>query len=130
MQSQVNRKHVKIIRRMPLSMGRGGIRKYTTTNGLHLTMDKEYLTVMDSSTTGCGPGCSDYYREDVYWTVRISDSGEDEHSAPWSVGSQASENVSHGCINQSPSDAIWFWNFSNRGGIVKVTGPHRHLAPP
>jgi lipoprotein-anchoring transpeptidase ErfK/SrfK len=127
--SQVIKKNGKIIRRMPLSMGRGGIRKYTTTNGLHLTMDKEYLTVMDSSTTGCGPGCSDYYREDVYWTVRISDSGEYEHSAPWSVGSQGSENVSHGCINLSPSDAIWFWNFSYRGDIVKVTGTDRELEP-
>src|SRR5262249_42280499 len=95
----------------------------------HLAMDKQYLTVMDSSTTGCGPGCPDYYREDVYWTVRISDSGEYEHSAPWSVGDQGYTNVSHGCINLSPSDAIWFYHFSNRGDIIKVTGTDRELEP-
>ncbi|MCW2887025.1 MAG: ErfK/YbiS/YcfS/YnhG family protein [Streptosporangiaceae bacterium] len=127
--SQVIRKNGKIIRRMPLSMGRGGLRKYTTTNGIHLAMDKEYLTVMDSSTTGCGPGCPDYYREDVYWTVRISDSGEYEHSAPWSVGDQGYSNVSHGCINLSPDNAIWFFHFSQRGDIIKVTGTPRELEP-
>jgi hypothetical protein len=125
----VIKKNGKVIKEMPLSMGKGGIRKYTTTNGLHLTMGREYLTVMDSSTTGCGPGCADYYREDVYWTVRISDSGEYEHSAPWSVGSQGSENVSHGCINLSPANAIWFYNFSYRGDIVQVTGTDRELEP-
>jgi lipoprotein-anchoring transpeptidase ErfK/SrfK len=126
---QVIKKNGKVIREMPLSMGKGGERKYTTTNGLHLTMGREYLTVMDSSTTGCGQGCPDYYREDVYWTVRISDSGEYEHSAPWSVGSQGSENVSHGCINLSPANAIWFYNFSYRGDIVQVTGTNRELEP-
>ncbi|MGI8334083.1 Ig-like domain-containing protein [Actinomadura scrupuli] len=126
---QVIKKNGKVIKEMPLSMGKGGIRKYTTTNGLHLTMGKEYLTVMDSTTTGCGPGCPDYYREDVYWTVRISDSGEYEHSAPWSVGSQGSENVSHGCINLSPANAIWFYHFSYRGDIVQVTGTDRELEP-
>jgi lipoprotein-anchoring transpeptidase ErfK/SrfK len=126
---QVIKKNGEVVKEMPLSMGRGGIRKYTTTNGLHLTMGKEYLTVMDSTTTGCGPGCPDYYREDVYWTVRISDSGEYEHSAPWSVGSQGSENVSHGCINLSPANAIWFYHFSYRGDIVRVTGTNRELEP-
>lgn len=119
----------KVIRVLPISMGRGGQRKYTTTNGVHLTMDKEYMTVMDSSTTGCGPGCPDYYHENVYWTVRISDSGEYEHAAPWSVGDQGSANVSHGCINLSTSNAIWFYRFSNRGDIVKVTGTSRELEP-
>jgi lipoprotein-anchoring transpeptidase ErfK/SrfK len=115
------------VRDIPISMGRGGLEKYTTTNGIHLAMEKSYLTVMDSSTTGCGPGCPDYYREDVYWTVRISDSGEFVHSAPWSVGSQGYDNVSHGCINASPSNAIWFYHFTNRGDVIRVTGTNRHL---
>lgn len=123
------RKNGKVIRVLPISMGRGGLRKYTTTSGIHLTMDKSYMTVMDSSTTGCGPGCPDYYRENVYWTVRISDTGEFEHSAPWSIGDQGHDNVSHGCINLSPSNAIWFYRFTNRGDIVKVTGTSRTLAP-
>jgi lipoprotein-anchoring transpeptidase ErfK/SrfK len=126
---QTIRKNGKVIKTMPVSMGRGGVRKYTTTSGIHLTMDKEYSTVMDSTTTGCGPGCADYYRETVYWTVRISDSGEFEHSAPWSVGDQGVDNVSHGCINLSPKNAIWFFHFSNRGDIVQVKGTSRVLEP-
>ena len=51
------------------------------------------------------------------------------HSAPWSVGSQGSENVSHGCINVSPSNAKWFYNLSQRGDPITVTGSDRELEP-
>ncbi|RAY13129.1 hypothetical protein DPM19_21805 [Actinomadura craniellae] len=119
----------KRLRTFKISMGKGGIRKYTTTNGNHLTMEKAYHVVMDSATVGCPPGCPDYYREDVYWTVRISNSGEYTHSAPWSLGSQGSSNVSHGCVNMSPADAKWFYHFSQRGDPYKVTGTSRELEP-
>lgn len=116
-------------RTIPTSMGRGGSRMYTTTNGVHLSMDKEDPTVMTSDWMGCGSGCAGYYSLTVYKAVRISDSGEYVHSAPWSVGSQGSENVSHGCINVSPSNAKWFYNLSYRGDPVKVTGSNRELEP-
>jgi lipoprotein-anchoring transpeptidase ErfK/SrfK len=116
-------------RTIPTSMGRGGVRKYTTTNGIHLTMDKEDPTVMSSDWEGCGPGCPGYYSLTVYKSVRISDSGEYVHSAPWSVGSQGHTNVSHGCINISPSNAKWFYNLAQRGDPVKVTGSNRELEP-
>jgi lipoprotein-anchoring transpeptidase ErfK/SrfK len=122
-------KNGKTVRTIPISMGRGGIRKYTTTNGNHLTMDKAQAVLMDSSTVGCGPGCPGYYREMVYWAVRISNSGEYAHSAPWSVGSQGNSNVSHGCVNMSPSNATWFYNFSQRGDPYKITGSDRELEP-
>jgi lipoprotein-anchoring transpeptidase ErfK/SrfK len=116
-------------RTIPTSMGRGGVRKYTTTNGVHLAMGKEDPTVMTSEWDGCGPGCAGYYSLTVYKSVRISDSGEYVHSAPWSVGSQGSENVSHGCINISPSNAKWFYNLSQRGDPITVTGSSRELEP-
>lgn len=116
-------------RTIPTSMGRGGVRKYTTTNGVHLTMDKEDPTVMSSDWEGCGPGCPGYYSLTVYKSVRISDSGEYVHSAPWSVGSQGHTNVSHGCINISPSNAKWFYRLAQRGDPVKVTGSNRELEP-
>jgi len=119
----------RLVRTMPISMGRGGIEKYTTTNGVHLTMEKGNPVIMDSSTVGCGPGCPDYYRQTVYYAVRISNSGEYVHSAPWSVGSQGRENVSHGCINASPKDARWFYHFVYRGDPVTVTGSSRELKP-
>jgi hypothetical protein len=54
--------------------------------------------------------------------VRISNTGEFVHAAPWSVDSQGSANVSHGCVNLSVTDATWFYNFSQRGDIVQVVG--------
>lgn len=123
------RKNGRKVRTIPVSMGMGGAEKYTTTNGNHLTMEKASPVIMDSSTVGCGPGCAGYYRQTVYSAVRISDSGEYVHSAPWSVGSQGNSNVSHGCVNVSPSDASWFYDFSYRGDPFKVTGTSRELEP-
>lgn len=125
----VVKKNGRTVRTIPISMGKGGVRKYTTTNGNHLTMDKGQRVLMDSSTVGCPPGCPDYYRQDVYWAVRISNSGEYAHSAPWSVGSQGKRNVSHGCVNMSPEDATWFYRFSQRGDPYKIVGSDRELEP-
>jgi hypothetical protein len=54
--------------------------------------------------------------------VRISDSGEFVHGAPWSVAQQGRENVSHGCINLSTEDARWFYEFSRPGDVVEIRG--------
>ncbi|MBA9006796.1 L,D-transpeptidase [Thermomonospora cellulosilytica] len=115
------------VRRIPVSMGKATKRAYTTTSGVHLTMEKAYHVVMDSATVGIPKGHPEYYRLDVYYAVRISDSGEFTHSAPWSVASQGNENVSHGCVNMSPRNARWFYRFSRRGDIYKITGTDREL---
>lgn len=117
------------VRRMPISMGKGGRPAYTTTSGVHLTMEKAHHVVMDSASVGCPPGCPDHYRHDVYYAVRISDSGEYEHSAPWSVGDQGHRNVSHGCINMSPRNARWFYRHTLPGDVVEVVGTRRRLSP-
>lgn len=119
----------KKVRTIPTSMGKGGVRKYTTTNGVHLTMAKEDPTVMTSEWMGVSPGSPGGYSLTVYKSVRISESGEYVHSAPWSVGSQGEENVSHGCINISPSNAKWFYGMAQRGDVVTVTGSDRELEP-
>ena len=46
----------------------------------------------------------------MFWATRISSSGEFVHAAPWSVGSQGYENVSHGCVNVSTDWAKWFYD--------------------
>jgi lipoprotein-anchoring transpeptidase ErfK/SrfK len=125
----VVRKNGRVVRKMPISMGKGGVRKYTTTNGMHLTMDKGNPVTMTSAWEGIGPGSAGYYSLSVNNAVRISDSGEYVHSAPWSVGSQGNSNVSHGCINTSPSHARWFYEFSQRGDPFEVTGSSRELEP-
>ncbi|GAB3665134.1 Ig-like domain-containing protein [Actinocorallia lasiicapitis] len=117
----------KKVRTIPVSMGMGGSRKYTTTSGNHLNMEKEYMTVMTSP--GIGPGSAGYYSQNVYWTVRISDSGEYLHAAPWSTGSQGYSNVSHGCVNMSTSNARWYNQNAHRGDPVIITGTSRALEP-
>jgi hypothetical protein len=37
--------------------------------------------------------------------------------------------VSHGCVNLSPEDGQWFYNFSLIGDVVKVVGTPKQLAP-
>ena len=117
----------KVIRRMPMSAGQGGVWKYYTTSGVHLAMSREPVTVMTSP--GIGPGSAGYYQLTVYNTVRISNSGEYIHSAPWSVGSQGYSNVSHGCVNVSPDNAKWFIDNTLIGDPIIITGSPRPLEP-
>lgn len=111
-------------RTVPVSLGKPG---HDTTSGVHIALEKNSHMVMDSSTTGCGDGCPGSYRTPTDWNVRITYSGEFVHSAPWSTGSQGSANVSHGCVNASPSNAKWFYERTMRGDIVEVTGTTRDL---
>ncbi|MEV4527503.1 Ig-like domain-containing protein [Streptosporangium sp. NPDC049304] len=117
----------KVVREMPMSAGQGGDWKYHTTSGVHLAMSRENVTVMTSP--GIGPGSAGYYQLTVYDTVRISNSGEYIHSAPWSVGSQGNSNVSHGCVNVSPSNAKWFLDNTLIGDPIIITGSPRVLEP-
>jgi lipoprotein-anchoring transpeptidase ErfK/SrfK len=103
----------------------GGRPKYPTMDGIHLVLDKEPVVHMVSSTVGIPVNSPDGYDEYVYDDVHISMSGEYVHAAPWSVSAQGVTNVSHGCINVSPSDAKTFYDFSNVGDIVEVTGSSR-----
>ncbi|MEO3871458.1 Ig-like domain-containing protein [Nonomuraea sp. B12E4] len=121
------RRDGKQIREMPMSAGQGGAWKYHTTSGIHLAMSRESATLMTSP--GIGPGQAGYYSLMVYNTVRISNSGEYVHSAPWSVGSQGNSNVSHGCVNISPSNAIWFLKNTLIGDPIILTGGPRKLEP-
>ena len=105
------------VRVMKTSLGRPG---YDTHGGVHLVLEKQASIVMDSATTGHAVGDKDYYKETVLWTVRISYSGTFVHSAPWSVQDQGLRNVSHGCINLSPTDAEWFFGQALRGDIVEI----------
>jgi lipoprotein-anchoring transpeptidase ErfK/SrfK len=115
----------KIVQKMAISAGRGTTREFTTTNGVHLTMERGNPVIMISP--GKKKGDPGYYKEVVNNAVRISNSGEYVHSAPWSVGSQGRANVSHGCINARPDQAKWFYDNYHRGDVVKITGTSREL---
>ena len=75
--------------------------------------------VMDSSTYGVPVNSANGYKTNVDLAVRIDNSGNFVHSAPWSVDDQGVRNVSHGCINISPANAKWFYdNFGSGDPIV------------
>ena len=106
-----------LVRTLKISAGR---LKYPTQGGVYIALEKDPMVVMDSQTVGIPRNSPDGYYEKVYWDVRLSYGGTFVHAAPWSVQSQGVDNVSHGCINVSPADAQWFYNFARRGDVVKV----------
>ncbi|MEU6753382.1 Ig-like domain-containing protein [Spirillospora sp. NPDC046719] len=110
----------RVVRTMKVSLGKPGHDSYS---GTMIAQEKAAHIIMDSATTG-DPG---EYRIPTSWNVRLTYSGTFVHAAPWSTGSQGVSDVSHGCVNASPADAKWFYNFTNRGDIVKVTGTSRQL---
>ncbi|MGO9872883.1 MAG: Ig-like domain-containing protein [Acidimicrobiia bacterium] len=103
----------------------GGTLADPTMDGVHIVLDRSSVVRMVSSTNGIPVNSADGYDELVYDDVRISDSGEYVHSAPWSVSSQGNANVSHGCINLSPANAAAFFAFSQFGDVIVVTGSPR-----
>ncbi|MFC4534905.1 L,D-transpeptidase [Sphaerisporangium dianthi] len=123
--TMIVRKDGKIVQRMAISAGKATTREYTTTNGVHLTMERGNPVTMISP--GKKKGDPGYYKEIVNHAVRISNSGEYVHSAPWSVGSQGRANVSHGCVNARPDQARWFYENFHRGDVVKIAGTNRAL---
>ena len=61
---------------------------------------------MDAATVGISEDDPEYYNiSDVEYAQRVTYSGEFLHAAPWSVGSQGSANVSHGCVGMSTENA-------------------------
>ena len=107
------------LRVLPVSTGR---ERYPTTNGVHFVLEKTPVKLMDSSTVGIPRNSPGGYYQRVAWSVRISNSGEFVHAAPWSTGSQGRANVSHGCVNLSTANAAWFYRLTRRGDVVEVRG--------
>ena len=107
----------KLMQTYPISTGKPSNPSY---NGPHVVTELNRHRVMDSSTYGVPVNSPGGYRTPVEFAVRISNSGEFVHAAPWSVAQQGHSNVSHGCINMSTQRAAWFFNFSKPGDIVEI----------
>ncbi|MBV8177517.1 MAG: L,D-transpeptidase [Mycobacterium sp.] len=103
----------------PMSMGMaaGG---HQTPNGTYYVLDKKAKVVMDSSTYGVPVNSTYGYKVNVEDAVQFDNSGDYVHSAPWSVSDQGKRDVSHGCINISPSNAKWFFTNFGTGDPVVV----------
>jgi lipoprotein-anchoring transpeptidase ErfK/SrfK len=104
----------KTIRTMPVSLGKPST---PSSSGNLVIMDKATSTVFD--TTDEGPNG---YKINIDFAQRLTWSGQYIHSAPWSVGDQGHRNVSHGCVNLSPSNARWLFGKTLIGDPVTVRG--------
>ncbi|MFE9018323.1 Ig-like domain-containing protein [Streptomyces sp. NPDC007808] len=102
-----------VIRQIPVTTGKPG---YDTRNGVKVVLAKEGTVRMTSASIGA----SDFYDLTVHHSVRVTNSGEYVHAAPWSTGSQGYANVSHGCTGMSPGNAAWFYDTISEGDIVEV----------
>ncbi len=92
-----------------------------TRSGIHIVMDKHQTVSMSN------PG---FYTNVIeHWAVRISDNGEYIHENPDTVSVQGNTNVSHGCINLSPTSAQAYYNSAIYGDPVDVTGTSVPLSP-
>lgn len=106
-----------IMRQMPASFGKP---RFATPVGSFTALEKAKSIVMDSRTIGIPLTDPEGYKLTVADAVRITWGGVYIHSAPWSVGSQGYANVSHGCINLSPNNAVWYFNQVGIGDPVVI----------
>ena len=105
------------VRTFDISMGDA---EHPTPHGTYTVMADRTDYVMDSSTYGVPSDAPEGYRVKVDYATRLSWSGIFFHSAPWSIGPQGVRNVSHGCINMTPSAAGWLMSNTKPGDLVKV----------
>lgn len=115
----------KLVRTIPVTTGDAG---HQTRNGTKVIMEKFSTIDMDAATTGVEVGDAGYYNmKDVRWAMRLTNSGEFLHAAPWSAAAQGRDNVSHGCTGMSMADAGWLFQRSRRGDVVRYVNSARPL---
>ncbi len=102
---------------LPATMGRA---EYPTPTGHYTVLAKDASVLMDSSSVGIPVDDPDGYRFDVQHAVRITARGLYVHSAPWALRSLGVENISHGCVGLSPTDAEWYFDRVNVGDPVII----------
>jgi lipoprotein-anchoring transpeptidase ErfK/SrfK len=110
----------KFVRRIYVSGGKPG---WQTRSGIKLVMDKLYVTKMTNQMIGA----REHYSLRVKYAMRITQSGEFLHAAPWNAGNFGRRNASHGCVGMSTGDASWLFNHTLIGDPVVTTGTSRHM---
>jgi len=126
--TMVVRRDGAVVRTFKVSTGKPG--PLTETRfGTKVIIERNSAITMDSATVGIPKGKPGYYKINTKWNLRLTWTGEFIHSAPWSVNSQGTQNVSHGCTNMAPADAQWMFNNSKMGDLVKFTGSSRAFRP-
>jgi lipoprotein-anchoring transpeptidase ErfK/SrfK len=116
----------KLARRIPVTGGRPG---FITRSGVKVIMDKQTNITMKAETIGLKKDDPNYYADTkVKYAMRVTNSGEFLHSAPWSVADQGHRNVSHGCTGMSEPNAGWLYDNVTIGDVVETTGTDRPMS--
>ena len=110
------KKNGKVLRTIPVSLGKPST---PSSSGTMVIMEKLRKTVFD---TYAELGPQQGYRVEVDYAQRLTWGGEFIHAASWSVGDQGRRNVSHGCVNVSPSNAAWLFEITKVGDPVTIKG--------
>ena len=105
----------KKVRTMYVSGGKPG---WSTRSGVKLIMGKEYNKKMTNEMIGA----KEDYSLVAKYALRITNSGEFLHSAPWNAGSFGVRNASHGCVGMSIGDSGWLYENTLVGDPVVTTG--------
>lgn len=111
-----------LVRTIPVTTGKPG---WETRSGTKVLISKERSRVMDAATGGISAADPEYYRVTAEYAMRLTNSGEFVHAAPWSEASQGLANVSHGCVGMSTENAEWWWSLNNIGDVVIVQNTPR-----
>ena len=115
-----------VARTIPVTTGKDG---FLTRGGTRVISEKLEDIRMDAASTGITPGDPEYYNLDVRYALRMTNTGEFIHAAPWSVASQGTSNVSHGCVGMSTANAQWLFQRSRVGDVVSIVNSTRSLEP-
>jgi lipoprotein-anchoring transpeptidase ErfK/SrfK len=100
----------------------GGKSGWQTRDGVMTIMEK----VTDKIWTNTAIDAPEPYRLESNYAMRITNSGEFIHDAPWNVGNITSGvNASHGCVGMLTSNMAVLFNESMVGDPVIVTGSSR-----
>ncbi|NLU67698.1 Ig-like domain-containing protein [Streptomyces sp. HNM0574] len=108
-------KNGETVKSIPITTGKAGFR---TRTGTKVILGLESFVRMRGTSIGIAEGSSESYDLPVRWATRLTWSGEYVHGAPWSVGSQGSANVSHGCTGMNSANAKWFFDNVKQGDLV------------
>lgn len=115
----------KLARTIEISAGKKG---FTTRSGVKVISEKLETTPMRSETDNIND--PDYYDlEAVKWAMRLTQSGEFFHAAPWNAPYFGRANVSHGCTGMSNADAKWLFENMRVGDPAEFTGSKRGMEP-
>lgn len=108
------------IRTLPVSLGKPG---WETRSGTKVIMERYKVRRMTSAELGA----DEYYDLQVPYALRITNTGEFLHAAPWAQSRLGRWNGSHGCTNLSLTDAKWVFDTALMGDPVITVGTKKPM---